>query len=713
MKQIIQSLKTGVTEVAEVPYPSIQPGYLLIRSQCSLISTGTERMLMNFGKAGPVGKMRQQPDKVRMVVEKIKSDGLIPTFKSVNAKLEQPISLGYCNVGIVEGFGGVQSSISIGDRVVSNGAHAEMVNVPFNLCAKIPDKVSNEAAVFTVLGSIALQGIRLINPTLGEAVVVMGLGPVGQMAVQLLLANGCRVLAVDFNSDRLAIVKNFGAEVVNLGNGEELIEAAENFSRGRGVDAVLIATATGSSDPIHQAATICRKRGRIVLVGVAGLDLIREDFFKKELTFQVSASYGPGRYDQSYEERGIDYPVGFVRWTEQRNFEAVLDMMASGKLNLEPLISHKFPIEKGNLAYELIGGNLPSMGVLLTYSGLDSGAQNRSDEQSIWLSSKGLPKNNIAKKFPEIAFIGAGNYATSVLMPAFRRTKASLRMVATKGGVNGIAAGRKFGFMEATTDLAKIFQNKEIDSIIIATRHNNHAELVLEGIGAGKHVFVEKPLCINLEQLNMIQNAYQNCAKQSIFAPRLMVGFNRRFSPHAKKIKSLLDLSDSPKSFVMTINAGKIPLDHWTQESVEGGGRIIGEVCHFIDLLRFLSGAKIESWQCVGLKNESKDTASINLTFADGSIGSIHYFSNGNKSFPKESLDIYVGGRILKLNNFRFLTGYGWPNFKKLHLWSQNKGQAECAKAFIDSLSDGGPPIMIDEIFEVARVTIEIAESLK
>mgnify|MGYP003565053204 FL=1 len=369
MKQILQSLKTGATEVAEVPIPRASRGSLLIQTSQTLVSAGTERMLVEFGKAGWIDKARQQPDKVRMVLDKIKTDGLQPTLEAVFNKLDQPLPLGYCNVGRVAEVGTGVTGLAAGDRVISNGKHAEVVSVPLNLCAKVPDAVSDEEAAFTVLGTIALQGIRLVAPTLGETVVVTGLGLVGLMTVQLLRANGCRVLGLDFDPEKLAMARQFGAEVVDLSTGQDPVVAAETFSRGRGVDAVIVTAATQSSEPMHQAALMCRKRGRIVLVGVTGLELSRDDFFKKELTFQVSASYGPGRYDPNYEEKGQDYPVGFVRWTEQRNFEAVLDMMAMGQLDVKPLISHRFAIGEAEQAYELVGGAGPSLGILLTYPG--------------------------------------------------------------------------------------------------------------------------------------------------------------------------------------------------------------------------------------------------------------------------------------------------------------------------------------------------------
>jgi predicted dehydrogenase/threonine dehydrogenase-like Zn-dependent dehydrogenase len=707
MKQILQSLKTGVTETAEVPSPGAKRGQLLIRSSQSLVSTGTERMMVEFGKASLIDKARQQPDKVRMVLEKLKTDGLQPTIEAVLDKLDQPLPLGYCNVGRVAEVGAGVSGFSLGERVVSNGKHAEVVSVPINLCAKVPDAVSDEEAAFTVLGAIALQGIRLVQPTLGEAVVVSGLGLVGLLTVQLLRANGCRVLGLDFDKSKLALASQFGAETVNLAVGQDPVKAAEIFSRGRGVDAVIVTAATKSSEPMHQAALMCRKRGRIVLVGVTGLDLSRDDFFKKELTFQVSASYGPGRYDPNYEEKGQDYPVGFVRWTEQRNFEAVLDMMADGRMDVKPLISHKFAIEDAEQAYALVGGAGPSLGILLTYPGIEITQTGRT--VALATSSQPQPSRGERGAKDGVSFVGAGNYATSVLIPAFKATGAHLRSVASSAGVSGLHAARKFGFDETTTDTNLLFADAGTNAVVITTQHDSHARFVLQALAAAKHVFVEKPLCLTLSELAQIEAATLHQG-ENVQTPMVMVGFNRRFAPQVQKVSALLQGVTGPKSFVMTVNAGAIPADHWTQDLEAGGGRIIGEACHFIDLLRFLANSRILSHHATRMDSAMKDSVSISLKFEDGSMGVVHYLSNGNKAFPKERLEIFAAGRILQLDNFRKLQGFGWPGFNKFNLWRQDKGQKACAEAFINAIAQGGPaPIPFDEIVEVARVSIEVA----
>ena len=700
MKQILQSLKTGRTEIAEIPIPRVSSGTLLIQTTSTLVSAGTERMLVEFGKAGWLEKARQQPDKVGMVLDKIKTDCLQPTIEAVLNKLDQPLPLGYCNVGTVASIGEGVNDFEIGDRVISNGNHAEVVSVPKNLCAQVPENVSDEEAAFTVLGAIALQGIRLVKPTLGESVVVTGLGLIGLMTVQLLRANGCRVLGIDLDPEKLAMAEQFGAEVVDLSKGQDPVATAELFSRGRGVDAVIVTAATKSSEPMHQAALMCRKRGRIVLVGVTGLELSRDDFFKKELTFQVSASYGPGRYDPNYEEKGQDYPVGFVRWTEQRNFEAVLDMIAAGSLDVKSLISHRFSIDDAENAYELISGDSPSLGILLEYPGLKITKESRS------VNFKSYPSNSDSTKESGVSFIGSGNYATRSLMPAFKKSGAKLINVASANGVSGMHAGRKFGFEKTTTDNDSIFQDTKTDAIVITTRHNSHADLVVKAIDSGKHVFVEKPLCLKQEELVEIKEAYN----KSKTKPIIMVGFNRRFSPQIQKIKKLLLGTSGPKSFIFNVNAGHIDEEHWTQDNDVGGGRVVGEACHFIDLLRFLADSPILDWNQNSMNSNSKDTLSIGLKFEDGSIGTINYFANGPKSLPKERLEIFSQGRALQLDNFRKLKGFSWPGFTKMNLWKLDKGQNECASAFLNALKEKTTsPIPIEEIFEIAKVSIEIA----
>ncbi|MGX1308054.1 putative dehydrogenase/threonine dehydrogenase-like Zn-dependent dehydrogenase [Amorphus suaedae] len=704
MKQVLQSLRDGRTEVADVPVPLASPGHVLIRTERSLVSAGTERMLVEFGKGNLIEKARQQPDKVRQVLAKVRTDGIGPTMETVRAKLDQPLALGYCNAGTVIEVGTGVVGFVPGDRVASNGKHAEIVSVPANLCAKIPDGVSSEAAAFTVAGAIALQGIRLVGPTLGETVVVTGLGLIGLMAVQLLRSHGARVLGIDYAADKLALARSFGAETVDLSAGSDPVAAAVAFSRGRGVDAVLVTASTKSNEPMHQAALMCRQRGRIVLVGVTGLELSRADFYEKELTFQVSCSYGPGRYDADYEERGHDYPVGFVRWTEQRNFEAVLDMLADGRLDVGPLISHRFAVDEAEAAYAVMGGSEPSLGIVFAYpaQAKDAPAEPR---RTVRIADPPISPGKAS-----VGFVGSGSYATKVLIPAFKAAGAGLGSVASASGVSGLHAARKFGFADTTTDTARIFDDAALDTVVITTRHDSHAQLVLRAIEAGKHVFVEKPLCLTEAELDAIEAA-RTARAAAGEARLLMVGFNRRFAPLVVRMKALLTGASAPKAIVMTVNAGAIPADHWTQDPAVGGGRIIGEACHFVDLVRHLAGAPIVEARRTAMASATGDTVTLQLAFEDGSIGTVHYFANGHRSLPKERVEVFSSGCALRLDNFRSLTGHGWKGFRKARLWNQDKGQRACAAAFVEAVRSGGPaPIPFEEIAEVTRTTIALAE---
>ncbi|MGS2722703.1 bi-domain-containing oxidoreductase [Porticoccus sp. GXU_MW_L64] len=710
MIQLLQNLNSGETLAIEAPTPVASTGNIIINTVKTLISAGTERMLVDFGKSNLVDKARQQPDKVKMVLEKVATDGLLTTVEAVRSKLSQPLPLGYCNVGVVSEVGPGADQFKVGNRVVSNGPHADVVKVPKNLTTKIPDVVTDEEAAFTVVASIGLQGIRLAQPTLGESVVVTGVGLIGLLTVQLLRAQGCRVLAIDFDDAKLDLARQFGAETCNPGKGEDPLAAGLGFSRGQGVDAVLITASTKSSEPVTQAARMCRKRGRIVLVGVTGLELNRADFYEKELSFQVSCSYGPGRYDAAYEEQGQDYPVGFVRWTEQRNFVAVLDMMASGQLDVKPLITHRFAFEEAPKAYELLTTDKAVLGILLQY---DSEPANR-HKRSLALQSDVSFKANE----PVLGMIGAGNYASRILIPAFKQAGAQFHTLVTAGGINGVIHGEKAGFAEASTDVDNMLTNSAINTVAIVTRHNTHARFVSRALAAGKNVFVEKPLAINLEELAEVESAY-HLAHASGQQQHLMVGFNRRFSPHVLKMKELLSSKRAPKTFIMTMNAGSIPADHWTQDASVGGGRIVGEACHYIDLMRFLVGAKITGWNAVKIGGENgvqitDDKAIITLSFEDGSVGSIHYFANGGKAFPKERVEVFCDDAVLQLDNFRKLKGYGWTGFSKQGGFSQDKGQLACAEAFVGAIKNGtSSPISFEEILEVSRVSIEIANSLR
>ncbi len=700
-------MSTGETRLVDVPVPKNNKSSVLIQATQSLISIGTERMLVEFGKANMLDKARQQPEKVKMVLEKVSTDGLMATVDAVKSKLDQPLALGYCHVGQIIEVGQDVSEFKQGDRVVSNGSHASVVSVSRNLTAAIPDSVTDEEAAFTVLASIGLQGIRLAKPSLGESFVVTGLGLIGLLTVQLLRAHGCRVLGIDFDESKLEIARQFGAETVSLNKGQDPVEAGMAFSRGRGVDAVIITASTKSSDPVSQAARMSRKRGRIVLVGVTGLELDRSEFYQKELSFQVSCSYGPGRYDSNYENKGQDYPLGFVRWTEQRNFEAILDMMADGRLNVKPLISHRFNFDDAVEAYKTLSDDKQALGIILQYPDVP--------QESLIVKQVTLKKDvSFKADQPVCGFIGAGNYASRILIPAYAKAGAQLHTIVSSGGVSATHHGEKNGFHKATTDVAEVLENDEINTVAVVTQHNTHASYVIDALNRGKNVFVEKPLALDDEELDAIEQAYHESANS-----KLMVGFNRRFAPQIVKMKALLQSVNQPKSFIMTMNAGAIPKDTWVQDIKIGGGRIIGEACHYIDLMLYLAGAKIVSIQARRMGNHpavevTEDKAAILLGFDDGSFGTIHYLANGGKAFPKERIEVFAGDAVLQLDNFRKLRGFGWKNFKKMNLMRQDKGQAACVVAFLESIRSGKPsPISFEELMEVSRYTIEAARQLR
>lgn len=709
MKQVLQDLSNGQTTVVEAPTPKPGRGQLLLRTTRTLVSAGTERMLVDFGRASYIDKARQQPEKVRQVLDKVRTDGLLTTVEAVRSKLGQPIPLGYCHVGVVHAIGPGVEGFREGDRVVSNGPHADMVLVPKNLCARVPDAVNDDQAAFVVLSAIGLQGIRLAQPTLGESVAVIGAGLIGLMTIQLLVAQGCRVLAIDLDDSKLALARQLGAETCHAGAGEDPIAAGQAFSRGQGMDAVLITASTSSSDPVTQAARMSRKRGRIVLVGVTGLELNRADFYDKELSFQVSCSYGPGRYDPVYEQQGHDYPLPFVRWTEQRNFQAVLDLMASQRLSVEPLISHRFAFEDAPAAYAALTDDRTVLGMLLDYR----------SEPASRLSTRIEVKRTVASPQPGepvIGFIGAGNYGARVLIPAFRAANARLHTICSSGGVSAVVQGGKSGFEVASTDVQAMLEDPAINTVVIASRHDSHASLVARALQAGKSVFVEKPLCLTLAELQDIESALESRADGARGV--LMVGFNRRFSPHVTKLKALLDTVHEPKSFMVTVNAGRIPAEHWTQDPAVGGGRLIGEACHFIDLLRFLVGSPIAEIRATGMgvragKATTRDTFTITLEFEDGSLGSIAYLANGSAAFPKERIEAFAAGRVLQIDNFRALKGYGWPGFGSTKSWRQDKGQNQAVARFLASVRGGEAPIPQNEILEVARRTIEAAGQIQ
>ncbi len=712
MKQILQSLGSGKTELTEIPCPAMGPHDVLIRTRRTLVSPGTERMLVEFGKAGFIGKARQQPERVKEVLTKMRTNGIAPTLEAVFHKLGQPLPLGYCNVGQVLDTGALVSEFTTGDRVVSNGHHAEAVSVGKNLCARIPDTVSDDQAAFTVLGAIALQGVRLAQPSLGETFVVSGLGLIGLMAVQILRANGCRVIGLDYNVTRLELARSYGAETIQLGENIDTVAAVSALLPADigGVDGVLITAATSSTDPVTHAAQMSRKRGRIILVGVAGLELSRADFYEKELTFQVSCSYGPGRYEPDYETKGFDYPPGFVRWTEQRNFQAILGLMATGQLDVTALISERFDIAKAETAYEALSGPEAgnTLGIVLDYKTDPDLSDTDLRATSVTVSpAKAAPKARVDG--PKIAMIGAGNHTARTLAPAFKRAGAQLHSIVSQAGISGTTVAKQLGFAQSSTDLDHSLADPDANIAVISTRHDLHADQICAALAAGKHVFVEKPLALTHAEIDRVEEACRNAPDL-----QLMVGFNRRFAPQIQQMKALIRPQSAPIAVSMVINAGAIPAQHWTQDPVIGGGRIIGEACHFVDLARDLMGAPLAQAQIMAMDSVSTDSVAITLRSETGSLATIQYLANGSKSLPKERIEMFCAGQTLQLDNFRRLHSHDWRGFAKQRQRRQDKGHDACAKAFVDAVRSGAPtPIPLAETFEVSRVVLDLAEALK
>jgi len=699
MKQIIQDLKNGETILEEVPAPQVKPGQVLIQTTRSLVSLGTERMLVEFGKSNLFQKAKQQPDKVNEVINKIKTDGLKPTINAVFNKLGQPLPLGYCNVGRVKAVGKGVDEFVIGDRVASNGSHAEYVCVPKNLVIKIPENVTDDQATFTVIGAIGLQGIRLVNPTFGETIVVVGLGLIGLMTAQLLKANGCKVIGFDFDAQKVALAKSFGIDAINPGVGIDQVAYVHNITNAVGADAVIITASNKSNDIISQSAKMSRKRGRIVLVGVIGLDISRADFYEKELTFQVSCSYGPGRYDDDYEQKGNDYPLSFVRWTEKRNFEAVLQAISLNTINVESLISERINLNDYLKIYANMAGN-STIASILVYP-----EQAKEPNRSIQIES-----NQFAPSKGNIGIIGAGNFTSAMILPCLKKTKAKLKIISSASGLTGTTLAKKYNIAISTTDNGSIIEDCDIDLVMITTRHNSHARLVIEALKAGKNVFVEKPLALNQEELALVIEEYKNSGKT------ITVGFNRRFAPLATQMKKALGNADSPMNIIATMNAGFIPSKVWIQDMEIGGGRIIGEACHFIDLISFLSGSKVKSvcMNSMGIDPiENTDNASILLKYENGTNAVINYFANGSKAYAKERIEIFHQERTLIMDNWRNLKGYGISNFSSARS-SQDKGHQNQFNKLIEAIQNGGGQIIpMDEIINTTKASFAAIESLK
>jgi len=711
MKQVLQNRKTGKASAIEVPVPALQRGRVLVRTATSLISAGTERASVELARKSLMREARERPDLLKTVVEKALTEGLLNTIGNVREKLAASQALGYSASGTVMEVGADVTEFGVGDRVACAGvgfaSHAEAISVPKNLCVHLPVGVGFEAGAFGTLGAIALQGLRLAEPTLGEAIVVIGLGLVGQLTVQLLKANGCRVFGVDLDQSRVALARELGAEAGCLSN-DNAKSTISSWSRGRGADAVLITAATDSNQPVELAAEVSRLKGRVVIVGMTGLQIPRATFYRRELALKISMSYGPGRYDPEYEERGHDYPFAYVRWTENRNIEAFLDLIAEGRIKSEQLITHRFPIAQAERAYQLIAGDTgePHLGVLLNYD--TSSKLKREIELA---KGKVLPR--ISAKSVRVGLIGAGNYVRAMLLPHFKSAGAEFCSIASASGVSAHDVGRTFGFTRAVSGADEVIGDDDVNLVIIGTRHDLHAELAAQALERGRHVFVEKPLALNDEELN-------NLLVVAAGSPgRLMVGFNRRFSPLAEAAKEFFAGRRAPLSILYRFNAGRIPKESWIHDEVEGGGRIIGEVCHAIDLMQFwIEAAPVSVFaQAVSGKNGgivNEDSVFIALGFADGSNGCVAYLAEGDKRLEKERVEIYGEGKTFVLSDFRQGLFYQKGQEKQTTLRSQDKGQAGQVRAVCRTVLEGrDAPIPLNELAATTRATFRIKDSLR
>lgn len=710
MKQLLQNMRDGKALVAEVPAPAVRRGTALVATAASLVSAGTERMVVEFAEKSLVGKARSRPDLLRQMLDKARREGLLPTLQAAFNRLDQPMALGYSSAGTILAVGEGLQGFQVGDRVACAGGgfavHAEYAVVPQNLLAKLPDNVDFESAAFTTLGAIALHGFRLAHPQVGERVAVIGLGLLGLLAAGIARAAGCAVFGVDLSPQRVELARRMGVKAVLRADAES---AGAAFTSARGFDVVLICADARSNDPIELAGLLARDRGQVVAIGAVGLNIPRTLYYNKEINFQVSRSYGPGRYDPAYEERGQDYPAGYVRWTEGRNLEAVVDLLAAGRLDVTPLISHRFPIQQAAEAYQLITGKLdqPFLGVLLTYPPGNTAFPAR----RVDLAARAPATRPTGE--PVLGVLGAGNYASAVFLPAVQKTGgARLAGVASGSGLNARHAAQKYGFAFASSGEDEILDNPEINVVAVLTRHDQHARQVLRALRAGKHVYCEKPLATTPQQLEEIESAL---AAETL--PLLTVGFNRRFAPHAKILKAALERRSEPLVAHYRVNAGLLPLNHWTQDPIVGGGRIIGEGCHFIDFLTFLVGqapARVEAQALPDLGRYRQDNVLITLTFPDGSLGSLAYLANGDKSVPKERLEVFCAGTVAVLDDFRRLeiTANGRRQVHSSPL-GQDKGHQAAWANFLDCLRRGGPPpIPYEQIIAVTRASFEAVEKL-
>jgi predicted dehydrogenase/threonine dehydrogenase-like Zn-dependent dehydrogenase len=710
LKQVLQNRKTGSPFVAEVPVPALQSGRVLVRTVASLISAGTERAAVELVSKGLFQEARQRPDLVRQVVSKVKNEGLLNTLSAVRDKMATSQSLGYSASGIVAEVAPDVTEFQIGDRVACAGvgfaSHAEVISVPRNLCVHLPGDLSFEEGAFGTLGAIALQGVRLAKPTLGESIVVLGLGLVGQLTVQLLKANGCRVFGLDLDRSRVSLALELGADAAAISD-DDTAKQIEGWTRGNGADAVLITAATDSNQPVELAAKVSRLKGRVVVVGMTGLDIPRQPFFMRELSLTISMSYGPGRYDPGYEEHGNDYPLPYVRWTEKRNIESFLDLVDQHRVQVNRLISHRFPIEEAEQAYQLISGvvDQPYLGVVLNYD------PNAEVCRRVKLSDAASAQRTDAEI--SLGVIGAGGYVSTMLLPHFKTAGVSFRSITTASGVSAHDVGRRFGFAYAVSGAEEVLDDEGVNLVVVGTRHDLHAQLATQALNRNKNVFVEKPLALNEEELVDVLDA----ARKS--TGRLMVGFNRRFSPLARRANDFFAGRNYPLSMLYRVNAGRIPKDHWLQDSVQGGGRIVGEVCHFVDFMIFLIGASpisvfAESVTGNNEKTVDADSVLITLRFEDGSNGTIAYLSEGDRALAKERVEIYGGGQAFVLDDFRKASFYKNGREEEATLRTQDKGQLDQVRAVCDAVIQGGPaPISLEELAATSRTTFRALESLR
>lgn len=724
MKQVVQHLKTGKTMIEEVPAPAHHARGVLVRNAYSLVSAGTERMLLELAGGNLMEKARKRPDLVRQVLDKVKTEGLRSTYEKVMNKLETPVPLGYSSAGVVLETGGDNDAFRTGDRVACAGmgyaSHAEEIFVPYNLCAKIPENVSLKSAAFGTMGAIALQGVRIAQAHLGDLALVIGLGLVGQLTAQILRAAGCRVIGFDIDPWKVDRAHTHGIDAVSVPSAILGVPSLAG-PRWRGFDAVIITAATESNAPIEMAGEWARDKGVVVVVGAVKMDVPRKIYYEKELELRLSRSYGPGRYDAQYEERGIDYPYGYVRWTEQRNLEAFLDLLSNDRVKVDGLITHTFPIDDALRAYDVITAKQPSpyLGILLEYPDLTMlpAAPERPTRPAPAVAEarparRGAPSYTHSEPSLSIGFIGAGNFARSVLLPHLcRLPTARLLNVAAGTGLSAKMTAQKFSFVRHTTDYQQILSDPEIRAVFIATRHHMHAPLVIRALQQGRCVFVEKPLCLNETELQQIEQAYR-----AAHAPFLMVGFNRRFSPFADEMRSFFLGCHEPMVIQYRVNAGALPPDSWIQSADEGGGRIVGEVCHFVDFMSFVTGSAPASVFAQALPGRvaSQDNVVVTVTFQNGSIGALNYLANGDRSVPKERVEVFCEGSVAQLEDFRRLTLVRHGKAKTRKRFSQDKGHGQEMKAFIDAAVRGLPaPIPFTALALTTRATFKILDSLR